>query len=526
MKRRYLSPFLFLVLVLLFIAGSLRFLQSAPFINRMAGVVEPYSGYRVRVQRISFDRHLRTTVEGLEVRGLRGERPFFLSCRAAEVTGHVRPFHIQVERMVLRHPRFLFQIRKEKGGPGLFEVLRGIPPVRLLVMEEGELEVKGADGARYALPGINLTVRDFSPSGGGRLEAGGTFDVSSPDARLKGSFSSSFAMARFCPEPWGQGSARVVLDGASFGAISVEKAHLASGVRLRGERVELPGLAIALGRFTAGSGQGRVEGRDIRLAADFSYDQRSSRLVMSSVKGQGAGVGSLEGQWQGTIRPFVWRGALHAQPVDLPAVFSMFRPLLADEYQSWRFKGTGMIDVTADGRTGPGGAASWKADVQVRLADGGFASGDNLKAGEGITGTIHLLLDSSEVGLTRQGFTPPSRRRRGASLGELLQELQGRQGAHPRRRDLLGRSLSVVVRGQPRLFRLRPVRILRRSLARKVAYFLAGRGRFVAAAPQPARRRVRAVAGHPGGRRRGGHGRWSVTASFAPEGWDAHGVFV
>jgi len=90
--------------------------------------------------------------------------------------------------------------------------------------------------------------------------------------------------------------------------------------------------------------------------------------------------------------PLHLAASFSATSFEVSQVFAMVRPLLPDEYQSWTFKGRGSVEMRTEGRVAA--QPEWKADVTLDLNEGGFASHDNLKAGERITGKIHLKLSS------------------------------------------------------------------------------------------------------------------------------------
>ncbi len=373
--------------------GLFFLLASPSAVNRIASAIEPYTGYRVHVDDISLSRYLRASVEGLEVKRLKGD-DFYLAASSAEVDARLAmPMKIEVEKIVLTRPRFTFHMKKEKEEGNLFAALENLPPVRLLVITDGQLEVKTPDG-EYRLPGMDLTVKRFSPRTGGELSLEGRVNLASGEMAGKGSVEANLSMTGFTPAPRGRGTVKLYLDSASFGPTSAEKTSMTSKIRIEGDAISFDGTRLAIQSVSSGTGSQRVEIRDLRVSADLSYDQKTSRFQVTSLQGASPGLGSLEGKGTGTAKPFSWTASLNATDVDLPRVFALTRPFLPEEYRSWTIKGRGALDMQTEGRMN--GEAVWKADVALELKEGGFASADNLKAGEKITGKVELKLSSPD----------------------------------------------------------------------------------------------------------------------------------
>ncbi|OPY70171.1 MAG: hypothetical protein A4E57_00699 [Syntrophorhabdaceae bacterium PtaU1.Bin034] len=390
-KRIFVSLAVFFGLLVLLVAAAFFFLQSPAVINRVSAATERFTGYAVHVDHISLDRRLQAKVQGLQVRSVKDDS-LRLSLAAAEVKGKLSaPLRIEVETIVLEHPKFTYHLKKTKEKTNVFAALEKLPPVKLLSVKDGELELKTGD-SRYSVPGVNLTVENFSPKTGGDLRLEGRLKVDSPGASAAGAFEGSFKMARFSPDPSGRGSIRLSLASASIGPVSLEKASLASAVGFEGEKLSFERMRMDAGRVSTAKGAREAIAEEVQLKMDLAYDQRSSRFTLTSLEGRSLGLGSLEGRCEGTINPFSWVASFNADSVDLPRVFTLARPFLPEEYRSWTFKGKGGLEMRTEGRMDD--PPVWKADALVDLKEGGFASGDNLKAGERISGKIRLKLSS------------------------------------------------------------------------------------------------------------------------------------
>jgi hypothetical protein len=316
------------ILVVVFLIAAFFVLQSASSVNAVARALEPYSGYRVHVEHISVDRHLHAAVRGVELRRLEGEA-FHLRLASADIKGKVAaPLTIEVEHMSLDHPKFTFQMKKETGSTNPFAALEKLPPLGLLEVRDAELVLKG-EGAQYTVPGVNLTVRNFSAKKGGDLSFRGRLSVKVGQEALTGGFEGNFSMSRFSPDPHGKGSITLILDSASIGTVSIDKARLASMITLDDDRLIFRGMKMSAASLVPAPGRDRTAIKDIRGTMDLSYDQKTSRFAFTALKLE-SGAGSLQGQCEGTVKPLSWTAALDAPSVDVAQVFAVARPFLPE----------------------------------------------------------------------------------------------------------------------------------------------------------------------------------------------------
>jgi len=373
-------------------------LQSPRAVNALAARFQPLTGIVLHVDDISVNRHLEAKVSGLRLREVK-EKGLDIILAQADLRADVGAgLKVEVEKILLTGPSFTFHLQK-KSETDPFAVLKKLPPVRLLEVTDGRLELKSEE-AVYSLPGLEVTIRDFEPEGGGKLNGRGRFDVRSRGLAARGSLETNLSVSRFSPRPSGSGSARLSLDAGSFGGVSLADLTFSTGLTLSGDVLSLTGTQAALGSLSRGEGAEKITARNLKARFSGSYDQKTSAFALPSVEASGAGVGSLKGRASGTVKPPSWNASLRASSVDLAQVFGLVRPLLPPDYRSWTFKGSGGLDVESEGRTA-GGATAWKASAVVNLKQGGFASPDSSKAGERITGRIELKLGTPEKG--RQG---------------------------------------------------------------------------------------------------------------------------
>jgi hypothetical protein len=373
------------------VVSCLFLLQSPLMINTLSALLRDATGYQVRVHGFSIDRHLRTTVEGLEITSTT-DRDTYIYCASIEAKANLTSsLKVTIEKVVLSNPRFTFHLNGAQGKTNVFAALEKIPPVGLLLVENGSLEITG-DGSKYEIPGIRVAIRNFSAKKGGEMDANGSFSTISTDSVFHGSFVVNMRMNRFAPSPSGDGTIRVFLNSGSIGPVAVERATLSSLLRFESAGIHLDQAQVTADSLWAGTGKERTAFRGIRASSTISFDQESSRFTVSIFQASLPDVGQFTGRCEGTTSPFSWRGDMDATSLDIPRIVAIAKPLLPEEYRSWVFKGKGAVHVQTEGRVAE--EIVWSANVQLDLDRGGFASTDNLTAGEKITGRVQLKIES------------------------------------------------------------------------------------------------------------------------------------
>ncbi|SEM25092.1 hypothetical protein SAMN04489760_1085 [Syntrophus gentianae] len=394
-KKTAILILVVIALPLAFFAGVFTILQSPAAVNALAAFLQPVTGIALHVEDISLNRHLEARVKGLRVHTIK-DRGFDLSLAQGEV--HARPgLKVEVEKIVLTGPKFSFYIKKKKEDTDPFEVLRKLPAVRLLDVKNGQLELK-SDSFVSVLPGMDMTIRDFKPEGGGTLKSRSRFDIRSTGMTGRGMLETTLDFSRFSPRPSGSGILRLSLERGSSETTELENLMLTTKLMLKGNVLSLDGAMAAVRSFSQGNkGSGRISIHDIKASFSGSYDQKTSCFDLTSFEGSGGGIGTLKVRASGTVKPLSWDVSLRAFSVDLAQVFRMASPHLPETFRSWTFKGKGGLEMDSKGQH-INDRTVWKATAFVDLSEGGFASPDNSKAGERITGRIELKLSSPEQG--------------------------------------------------------------------------------------------------------------------------------
>jgi hypothetical protein len=376
------------------LAGMFTLLQSSRAVNALAAFIEPLTGIFLHVDDISLNHHLDASVSGFRIKTVK-ENGFDILLAQADVQASVGTrWQVEVDKILLTGPKFTFHMKDEKTDP--FAVLKKLPPVRLLMVKNGQLELKSGSSA-YSIPGLEMTVRDFKPEGGGKLHAKSRFSIHSEEMIGRGMMETTLDISRFSPRPFGSGSAQLSLDTGSFGGMKLDGATLTAELKLNGEVLSLDGAKATIRNLSRGEGSEQINLRDIKTRFNSSYDQKTSGFTLTAFEGSGADVGLLKGRASGTVTPLTWVLSLRASSLELARVFGLVKPLLPETYRNWTFKGKGALELESEGRQADG-MTVWKAAAVVDLNEGGFASPDSAKAGERITGRIEFRLGSPGKG--------------------------------------------------------------------------------------------------------------------------------
>jgi hypothetical protein len=396
MSRKKIATLIIVVLIMPVAALAAMFvlLQSSFAVNVLAVFLQPVTGISLHVDNISLNRHLDANVSGLHIKAVK-ENGFDISLAKADVKTGVGPgLKVKVEKVLLTGPKFTFYIKKTGPGTDPFAVFKKMPPVHLLEVKNGQLEFK-SDSSVFSIPGMDVNVWDFEPKGGGKLNGKSHFDISYKGMTASGDLEATLDLSRFFPRPSGSGSFRLSLDTGSLGGMRLDDVTLTTGLKLNGDVLSFDGTKVSIRSLSRGKGSGQIDIRDIKTKFNVSYDQKTSEFFLTAFEGSGDGVGILKGRASGGIKPLIWDFSLHSSSMDLAKIFGILKPLLPETYRNWTFKGTGGLEVKSKGRSGDG-IRDWKATVVVDLSKGGFASADNSKAGERISGKIEIKLSSPD----------------------------------------------------------------------------------------------------------------------------------
>lgn len=401
MRRKKIIILIAVILALPLTALTVMFaiFQCPPAVNAIAACLQPLTGISLHIDDISLNRYLGMNLSGLHIQQIK-ENGFDFFLENADVDAGVgKGLKIEVEKILLTGSKFTFSIKDEKSETDLFEVLRKLPPIQLLEVRNGHLELK-TESAAYSVPGVNLTIRDFKPEGGGKLNGNSRFNIRYNGTSGQGRFEVDLDINRMSPRLFGSGSFRLFLVKGSSGSMMLDDLKLTTGLALNGNVFSLHSAKAEILSLSRRGGSGKIDMRNIKAQLNGSLDQKTSAFNITSFEGSASGIGMLKGRGAGTVKPLTWRASLRASSLDLAQVFGLVQPLLPEDYRKWTFKGKGGLEVESEGRRSDG-AMVWKAAAIIDLSEGGFASADSSKAGERITGRIELKVGSPEK--KRQG---------------------------------------------------------------------------------------------------------------------------
>ncbi|HWR88905.1 MAG TPA: hypothetical protein VN260_01480 [Dissulfurispiraceae bacterium] len=397
MRRLVIIPLLFCAFVVLIFAVVTAALHSPLVVNALLSSAEAITGYRVRVDDISFSPLLNGTVSGLDVLQRNGDRLRVRVSRGS-VRGTVSPsFEGEIEMLELSEPSISFQWETEK--PTDLSFLDKLPPVRRLIIRKGSVEITFPRSQQVIrLTDVDAELGSFSSRKGGTISLSGNVEFSSPAAdglNGRGRCSAKLALTAILPQLLGKGDFDVRIDAASRGGLSLQSAGLAASFDFGTKTIQ-----VKEGKARIGSLMLTGEGRDVRIedliaGTSMRYD-RKSKAFSAPLKAQAPAFGTVEGVLGGTAGdPFSWKTTLKAPSLDIAGVLAILRPLLPPSYSQWSAQGKGAVDIEAEGRYSDG-RLTWSGTVEIGLTEGGFSSPDGSRAGQGLTGRMKMRLQSPQ----------------------------------------------------------------------------------------------------------------------------------
>jgi hypothetical protein len=395
LKRKPLHILLGLAAIgLLLIVAIWAALQSAFAVNRLAALLEPVTGYRVSVEHVRISPALHAQVSGLKVVATSGKGPDMYVVRAEVDAAIKNVVQAEVERLVLTGPKLFFRLDAGNEKTDL-SALEQLPPVKLLVVEDGEVEVVYQNG-RAKLTNLKADVKDFSAQKGGNARFESLLEVSTEGeqtlkgrGRCKGNLDASGPIRN----PEGKGAVNLSLDTGVIGPASVTKFLFGASVRLAKNLLTFDEMTLSVGKASVKAGEKNVALDGFSISTDLSFNLDSTALVMKSIKGKAPGLGPFSARFEGTLKgEMPWKGAVEAPSVDFSQTFSALKPFLPDEYKGWAIQGAGALQADAEGLLG--NYDVWRADVKLDFREGGFKSADASKAGQRISGNVTLKLRS------------------------------------------------------------------------------------------------------------------------------------
>lgn len=395
-KKIFIITIIILILAVpaAILLGLFPLLQSPGAVNRLASYAQPMTGIYLHVDDIYLNRHLGGHISGLQIRDMK-ENGFIISLAKADIKGKAsRLLNINIDTMVLTDLKATFALKKEKSQTNPFEILKKLPPFRLLEIRKGQLHFK-SDSTVYSIPDMNLIVTNFNPEGSGHLKVKSSFNIISQETSAKGSLAAELDFAGFSPSPAASGSFRIICDKSSFSNIKIDNATFSSGFKLNGDIISLEGAGLTANNIAQKEGKGKFAVKNIEARFNASYNQKTSAISLTSLEFSGADTGWLKGHVSISANPLAWDASLKASSLDIARTFGMIKPLLPDNYREWTFKGKSGFDIDSIGRS-ENDTLIWNTKGTLELHEGGFASPDSSNAAEKINSKIKFKFDAPE----------------------------------------------------------------------------------------------------------------------------------
>lgn len=413
--------------------------NSPSAVNRLSAMLEPVTGYLVRVDDISLSTALAGEIDNLRITK-RGEEIPLASFVHVEFKASPQPStEAVVAKLILNRPKFRFVLKPDKKETD-WSGLDKLPPVKLLQIEEGEIDISGAD-YRVVATHLNVTIDNFSPRTGGRARLRSALTASGNDEGAKqvdklsgdGTVSADIHLTSLFPSMAGKGNFSAKLkSGALFGS-SFKDVVLDAPLSLDSKKLAFEKTALRIGSLEYGANGDRGVLKDVMLNGSGWFERRSSILIVKDIRGNLSDAGEFAGNGAARLSgDFPWKASFSATSVDFARVFALMNPLLPDDYRKWGIQGRGDLAAELENR--------WTNDVGIngtvtlRMRDAGFTSGDKTKAGADLTGEVVLKLG-------------PASARRNSFRGRV--EMNGGEflwGAYYK--DFKGEMLSLLSEGQ------------------------------------------------------------------------------
>lgn len=390
-KRLVLSV---VILIALFAAG-LVLLARTPLLVRSAAMVSgPLFGYDMEAESFSFY-PLRADLKGFSVADTRRGNFLFTSSRVSVSSSPGAAFKGNVERVLLKDPKIRIRLGDKKETETDLSFIRKIPPVHLLTMENGEFTLffKGSPGT-VTLKKIDLTVKDFSPEGGGALSFTGAVVIDGPGGskmKATGRCKGRLDLTGILPDMLGKGAVDIDIDEGSAGDVALQGMKFTLPVLFEKDRIIISRAAALIEALTLAVDGRKAELRKGQLAMNASYTARSGLISSDSLQVTMPGVGTVKGTGRMTLKgamPF--SAVLETRELNFSSLFSMARSFLGqEEAKKWSIEGSGSLKARMEGSLG-GKSPSLSGSVTMDVKKGGFSSPDGSKAAQGITGSVIL----------------------------------------------------------------------------------------------------------------------------------------
>ena len=391
-KRKFIFFFL-PAICLIFLLLLFLLIQTPAFVNRLSSVLANTLGYKISVQNLLFSPGLKAEISDLDITRIK-DRGLSFHSRHVSFDGKIRmPLKGEIENITLTQPKLIFRLENKKKLDLSF--IKKLPPVHLLTVQEGELELSfDSSPQMIKLTHINLQIREFSPQKGGTVSFRSSLQIlSNVNGGMEGSgyVEGNMNLVSLFPKPSGKGFIEFHIDSGSYGSASFQNLVLRFPIRFDKEKITIESASLVLDSLTNKSDGKDTTLTDLKFQTSLLYDIRSNAINSVNFEGKVSNIGSFKGIFQGALRDsFPWKASVKTSSINFAEAFSFFKPYLPTEYQKWFIKGKGITEAHFEGQK-----LSWAGNLTLHFKEGEFSSPDGTKAGQGIAGKVILKINSS-----------------------------------------------------------------------------------------------------------------------------------
>ena len=331
-------------------------LQSSAVLNYLASAF----GYEISAGAVSFSPGFSGKIEGLRIQDAKSG--LTVICPDVEVK-HLLTLLLEgrIDSLVLRNPRLTIRSDTPKGGKPDLSFLEKLPTVRLLDIQNADVDYLSSDARELKLTDCNIKITDFSPGSGGGISLRSTFSYTSDaDTRvsLRGRVVALLRLTGLYPKPYGKGSIDLTLDSGEYGA---------------------GGKTVSL--------------HESSLAATITYDRDTETVTLGRLDAKGGEIGTVKASASASMTGSMpWQLSVAISSLDIAKVFGTLRAFLPYDVRGWAIKGRGGIETVLHGVYADK-KLSFSGPATISFKDAGASSPDNSITAQGYSGMVAIKMD-------------------------------------------------------------------------------------------------------------------------------------
>jgi hypothetical protein len=387
--------FIFAIIILIAAcAAGLAALSRTPLLIRsVAMLTAPLFGYDIDAGSFFFSPSVKVDLKGFTVADTRNKNFLFTSSELTIDSTPGRVLKGDVEKVLLKDAKIRIRLGDKKETGADLSFIKKIPSVRLLVMENGEFTLlfKGS-GTQIQVKKIELTVKDFSPDGGGSLSFTGLIGINGPgstELSAAGKCRGTLQLTGIFPDMLGKGIIELDVSAFSAGTVSMKGMKITIPVEFEKGRINITRSSIGIDEFVLRKeGQAAILKKSL-IGISARYQTGTGNLTSDNVRITMPGVGSLNGSGRLTLKGTMpVQASLETNDLNFSNLFSRAKSLMTqEEAKKWSIEGQGSLKGRMTG-TLSGISPTLSGTITMDIRKGGFASPDGSKAAQGINGLV------------------------------------------------------------------------------------------------------------------------------------------